>query len=83
MTGLIDRVEDADPELFAAICSGRAYGREPSCSKRETPILFRVGLPRKTSSGLAAVLAELAKSRMAVAEVDARFRGRVIVRGRP
>ncbi|MEZ4458064.1 MAG: hypothetical protein R2882_16180, partial [Gemmatimonadales bacterium] len=74
---------DADPELFAAIqWAGRRQGTVVLETGKHR-ILFRVGATTKDILGAGAVLAELAKSRMAVAEVDARFRGRVIVRGRP
>jgi cell division septal protein FtsQ len=80
VTGLIDRVKDADPELYGAVTSG---SRERNTVVLETDkhrILFRVGATTKDIQSAAAVLAELARRKMSVTEVDARFEGRILVR---
>ncbi len=79
---LIERVRETDSELHGAI---EAVSRERNTIVLETVkhrLLFRVGATTKDIQGTAAVLAEIASRQWNVAELDARFEGRVIVRRR-
>jgi len=82
VAGLIDRIGETDPALSGAVTTA---SRQKSTIVLETDkhrLLFRVGATTKDIQGAAAVISELARRNMRVAEVDARFEGRVIVRGR-
>jgi cell division septal protein FtsQ len=82
VTGLIDRVKDVDPALSAEVLSGSRSGSTITLETAKHRLLFRVGATTKDIQGAAAVVTELARRQLAVAEVDARFEGRVVVRGR-
>ncbi len=82
VAALIDRVRDADPGLFGAITLA---SRERTVIVVETGryrVLFRVGASVKDIQAAGAVMAEVVRRRMPVTELDARFEGRVVVRGR-
>ncbi|MFN0177339.1 MAG: cell division protein FtsQ/DivIB [Gemmatimonadales bacterium] len=82
VTGLMESIREADPDLFGLVV---AASRDRSTVVIETAqqrILFRVGAGAKDVIALAAVRSELRRRGMAVAELDARFEGRVVVRGR-
>ena len=82
VTGLIDRVNDTDPALSAEVLSASRTGSTITLETAKHRFLFRVGANTKDIQGAAAVATELARRQMAVAEIDARFEGRVLVRGR-
>lgn len=82
VTGLIDRLKDADADLYGAVTTA---ARERGAVVLETGtfrLIFRVGATTKDILGAAAVVGELARRHWTVAEIDARFDRRVIVRGR-
>ncbi len=82
VAALIDRVRDADPEFFGTITLA---SRERNVIVVETAryrVLFRVGASIKDIQAAGVVMAEVVRRRMAVTELDARFEGRVVVRGR-
>lgn len=82
VAALIDRVRDADPGLFGTITLA---SRERNVIVVETArhrVLFRVGASIKDIQAAGAVLSEVIRRRMPVTELDARFEGRVVVRGR-
>jgi hypothetical protein len=79
----VERVREVDPDLFATVVSA---GREQNAVVLVTSthrLLFRAGASPREIAGLGIVLSELEHRRLGVAEVDARFEGRVIVRGAP
>lgn len=79
--GVVDRVRATDPALFASLVSA---GRERGTVVLETAahrLLFRAGASPREIAGLGIVLTEIQRRNIRVAEVDARFEGRVIVRG--
>ncbi len=82
VAALIDRVRDADPGFFGAVTLA---SRERNVIVVETArhrVLFRVGASIKDIQAAGVVIAEVVRRRMAVTELDARFEGRVVVRGR-
>jgi hypothetical protein len=82
VAALIDRVRDADPGFFGTITLA---SRERNVIVVETArhrVLFRVGASIRDIQAAGVVLAEVVRRRMAVTELDARFEGRVVVRGR-
>jgi cell division protein FtsQ len=81
--GVVERVREVDPDLFAAVVSA-ARDRDAVVLVTGTHrLLFRAGASPREIAGLGIVLSELEHRRLGVAEVDARFEGRVIVRGAP
>lgn len=79
--GLVDRLKDADAGLYAAVTTAE---RDQGTIVLATPkhrLLFRVGATTKDILGAAAVVTEIERRQLEVTEIDARFEGRVIVRG--
>ena len=81
VTGLVDRIKDADAGLYAAVTTAERDQGTIMLVTLNRRILFRVGATTKDILGAAAVLTEIDRLRLVVTEVDARFEGRVIVRG--
>lgn len=82
VTGLMESIKEADPDLFALVL---AASRDRSTVLVETAtqrILFRVGAGVNVVSALAVVRGEMRRRGVTVSELDARFEGRVVVRGR-
>jgi cell division septal protein FtsQ len=79
--GVVERVRETDPELFAKVV---AAVREPHAVVLETPgqrlLLSLEATPREIED-LGLVLDEAARRGLKATEFDARFAGRVIVRG--
>ncbi len=82
VAGLLDRLKDADPQLFALVHSATRNRNVIVVETRQHRILFRVGASVKDIQAAAAVGVEVARRQMSVAELDARFEGLVVVRGR-
>lgn len=81
VTGLVDRLKDADAGLYAAVTTAERDQGTIMLGTLKRRILFRVGATTKDILGAAAVLTEIERLQLVVTEVDARFEGRVIVRG--
>ena len=82
VTTLMESLKEADPELFAQVL---AASRDRSTVVVETAtqrILFRVGAGAKVVSALGVVRGEMRRRGVSAGELDARFEGRVVVRGR-
>lgn len=80
--GVIARVRDVEGELFRDLVSAH---RRRNAVVLETPthrLLLRIGATAREIRDLRVVMGEVARRRMPVAEFDARFEGRIIVRGR-
>lgn len=81
VTALLERVAEAEPALHQRIQSGSRDRDMVVLETERHRLLFRVGAGTSDIQGAAAVVAELARRQLAVTEVDARFEGRVLVRG--
>lgn len=81
VTGLLERLAEAEPELHKRVLSGSRDRDVIILETERHRLLFRVGAGTQDMQGAAAVVAELARRQFAAAEVDARFEGRVLVRG--
>lgn len=79
--GVIDRVREADPALYAALVAGRRERNTVVLETANRRLLVRVGATARELRGLAIVMEEAVRRRLRAAELDARFEGRVIVRG--
>ncbi len=82
VAALVDRLRDADPRLFAAVTSATRDRNVIVVETTEHRVLFRVGATVKDIQAAAAVAAEVGRRGMVVKELDARFEGQVVVRGR-
>ena len=82
VAALVDRVKDADPEFFAAVTSAARDRNVIIVETKQHRLLFRIGATVKDIQAAAAVVAEVARRGMAVKELDVRFEGLVVVRGR-
>lgn len=82
VTALVDRVRDADAELYATVNTAERERGTIVLTTARHRLLFRVGATTKDILGARAVVDELERHRLVVSEIDARFAGRVIVRGR-
>lgn len=81
--GVMERVRETDPALFATVV---AAVREPHGVVLETEarrLLLRADASPRAIEDLALVLDEATRRGIRAPEFDARFEGRVIVRGRP
>ena len=82
VAGLLDRLADADPELSQSILTAVRDKMTIVLETGRHRLLFRVGATTKDIQGAAAVVTEVTRRQLAVSEVDARFDGRVLVRGK-
>ena len=82
VAALVDRMKDADPRFFAAVTSATRDHNVIVVETTQHRVLFRVGATVKDIEAAAAVAAEVGRLRMTVKELDARFEGQVVVRGR-
>jgi cell division septal protein FtsQ len=82
VAGLLDRIEEAEPELSKTVLSAERNRDVIVLETTKHRVLFRVGATTKNIQRAATVMTELGRRHLAVAEVDARFDGRVIVRGK-
>jgi cell division protein FtsQ len=82
VTAVLDRIRETEPDLYRRVITA---GRDGSTVVLETGarrVLLRIGASSKTIQALALVQAEVDRLGMTAAELDARFEGRVVVRGR-
>jgi cell division protein FtsQ len=82
VTVLLERLKEAEPELYRQVITAT---RERSTVVLETAgrrWLLRVGASVNDLQALALVQAEVERKALPVAELDARFEGRVLARGR-
>ncbi|MBL8984878.1 MAG: FtsQ-type POTRA domain-containing protein [Gemmatimonadetes bacterium] len=82
VAGLLERIQDAEPEFAQTVLSAERDRNVIVLETSKHRLLFRVGATTKHIQGAAAVLTELTRRQLTVSEVDARFDGRIIVRGR-
>lgn len=82
VAALVDRLRDADPRFYAAVTSATRERNVIVVETAEHRVLFRVGASVKDIQAASAVAALVLSRRMAVRELDARFEGQVVVRGR-
>jgi cell division septal protein FtsQ len=79
--GVLERLRDGDPSLYGEVVGAR---RERATVVLETAtrrLLLRIGASAREIQALSLVLAEAARRKILGGEFDARFEGRVIVRG--
>jgi len=79
--GVVERVQELDPALFGRVLEARKEGPTVVLTTANYRLLFRVGATSREIQGIGIVLGEVERRRMRVTELDARFDGRVIVRG--
>jgi hypothetical protein len=80
VAGLIERVRDTDPDLFADVVTA---SRDQNTIVLETggrQILFRIGATVKDIQGVSLVMDEIERRHLAPAVLDARWEGRVVLR---
>ena len=82
VTGVLDRLSEAEPELARRVISGRRTGETVVLETANRRLLLRVGASVKDIQALALVETLVERRALAVAELDARFDGRVLARGR-
>jgi cell division protein FtsQ len=78
--GLVARVRDAEAGLFGEIVSATRQRNTVVLETGDRRLLLHAAATAREIRELALVLAEVERRRMPVTEVDARFKGRVIVR---
>ncbi|MGE0556279.1 MAG: cell division protein FtsQ/DivIB [Gemmatimonadales bacterium] len=78
--GVVERVQEHDPTLFAQVLEARKEGSAVVLRTASYRLLFRVGATSREIEGIGIVKAEVERRKMRVSELDARFEGRVIVR---
>jgi cell division protein FtsQ len=79
--GVIHRVREGEPGLFQAVVAARREDGDVLLETATRRLLFRPGASPREIQGLVLVMNEVERRRMPVTEFDARFEGRVIVRG--
>jgi len=82
VTVVLDRLKEAEPDLYRQVITAN---RDRSTIVLETAArrwLLRVGASVNDLQALALVQAEVERQALPVAELDARFEGRVLARGR-
>jgi hypothetical protein len=82
VTGVIDELRDADPGLFGAVVSAVRDRSTVIVQTATQRFLFRAGAGPKEVQSLAAVWSEMKRLGLNAGELDARFDGRVVARGR-
>jgi hypothetical protein len=80
VAGLLTRVRETDPELFARIQRGTRLRRDVALQVAEGRILFRAGASSEEIRDLALVAGVLARQGRSWRELDARYLPRVVVR---
>jgi cell division protein FtsQ len=82
VTALLERVRDLQPELYRKIITASRDRATIVFETGQRRLLLRVGASSREIEALAMVEAEVERRAMAVAELDGRFEGRVLARGR-
>ena len=82
VTGVLDRLSDVEPELSRQVITARRSGDVVVLETAHRRFLLRVGASVKDIQGLAMVETVVERRAPGVAELDARFDGRVLARGR-
>ncbi|MBM4188685.1 MAG: FtsQ-type POTRA domain-containing protein [Gemmatimonadetes bacterium] len=82
VTALLDRIRDVDSDLFGQVVSATRERGTVVVETATERILFRPGADAKDLNALRVVRSEVRRRGMAVAELDARFEKRIVVRGR-
>ena len=80
VAGLLARVRESDPELFARVQRAVRYRQDVLLDVGTGRILFRAGATSEAIRDLALVASLLARQERAWKELDARFLPRVVVR---
>jgi len=80
VTGLMDRVRDTDPRLFADIVSASRDHHTIVLETVNRRILFRVGASPKEIQGVGLVTDEIERRHLESDLLDARWEGRVVIR---
>ena len=81
VTGVLARLRDTDPELFAQVERGSRLRQDVALEVSAGRILFRAGVSSAEIRDLSVVAQYLARSGTRWRELDARFASRVVVRG--
>lgn len=81
LAGLLDRLRAADPDRYAELVSAARRGRDVMLEAVDRRLLVRADATAEVFLDVAAVVADLARRGMGWRELDARFAGRVFVRG--
>ncbi len=82
VTGVLDRLKDAEPELYRQVISATRDRNTVVLETAARRWLLRVGASVNDLQALAVVQAEVERQALLVTELDARFEGRVLARGR-
>lgn len=82
VTGVIEELRNADPDLFGAVVSADRDRNTIVVETVNQRLLFRADAIPKDVQSLAAVRAEMKRLGLRASELDARFDGRVLARGR-
>ncbi len=81
VTGVIEEVRDADPDLFADLVRASRDRSTVVLETADQRFLFRAGAAPRDVRSLAAVRAEMKRLGMSATELDARYEGRILARG--
>jgi cell division protein FtsQ len=82
VTALLERIREAEPELYRKVITATRDRATVVLETAQRRLLLRVGASSREIESLAMVEAEVERRAMAVAELDGRFDGRVLARGR-
>ena len=82
VAGLLLGIKESEPALWRRVLSATRSKNTIVVEVEGRRILFRVGATPEVIRSLSAVLSELERTASTVREVDARFDGRIIVRGK-
>ena len=82
VTGLLARLRDADASLYGQVVSGRRVGGDVVVQVAKRRYWFRPDATAEVIRAVTAVAQDLAKKGRSYQELDARFSGYVVVRGR-
>ena len=82
VAAFVNRLKDVDPGFFAAVTTATRDHNVIVVETAQHRVLFRIGATTRDIQAASTVVAEVARRRMAVRELDARFEGLVVVRGR-
>jgi cell division septal protein FtsQ len=79
---LLGRIRDTDATLFARLLSGWRSGNDVVVQVENRRYLFRPDAPAEVIRAVTAVAQDLARKKRGYAELDGRFAGYVVVRGK-
>ena len=82
VAAFVDRLKEADPGLFARVTSAIRDHNVIVVETAQHRVLFRIGATIKDIQAASTIAAEVTRRRMGVRELDVRFEGLVVVRGR-